>query len=192
MDVEDKKGKNRSFSLASSPTEDFLMISTKATDSGFKRKLISLKKGSEINAAGPFGNFIFDEKNKDVVMIAGGIGITPFRSMIKYVYDNNLKNKVTLIYSVRIPEDLIYAEEFDDINRENIKIIYTVTRPEESEVKWSGNIGRINEKLIKENSRKRSVFYICGPPRMVDDTVLMLKEMEVSIKKIKAERFVGY
>lgn len=189
LDVnDDPEGPSRPFTLASSPTEDILMITTHIRDTPFKRRLDSLDIGIEVNARGPLGRFILQEDADHMVMIAGGIGITPFRSMIRYATDKMLNNKITLLYSnndSRFP----HKDEFDAMisMNKNLKVVYTVTG---IDLEWKGRVGRINEAMIREYCDLDSLFYICGPPGMVDGISKMLKD--IGAKKILTEGFIGY
>jgi len=193
LPVEDPKGNSRPFSLASSPTEDFLMLTTKLSGSVFKNKLASLNKGDTINARGPFGRFVLQDSKKHL-MIAGGIGITPFRSMIKYAIENKIKQSITLFYSNKVPEEIAFRNELDKWQQrnENFKLIHTITRPEESKEQWSGRVGRIDSELIKEHLDIDTIIYVCGPPGMVDAMLELLKEIGVPDERVRAERFAGY
>ncbi len=194
----DSRGNFRDFSLASSPTEKgFIMLSTKISNSPFKQKLNSLKKGDKAKVRGPFGQFVLqNDLTKHAVMLSGGIGITPLRDMIRFATDDSLDVKITLLYSNRIPEEIVYREELDylqKVNR-NLTIIHTITRPEESKQKWEGLVGRIDENMIRKyvDDLENSIFYICGPPTMVDAMLGILKSMKIPEERIKLERFTGY
>src|SRR3989338_4685374 len=102
FDIEDSEN-TRSLSLASSPTEDFLLFSTKISQSAFKQKFNSLKIGDTVKIMGPMGMFVLKEDAKEIVFLGGGIGITPFSDMIKYACDKKLQIKMTLLYSNRTP-----------------------------------------------------------------------------------------
>src|SRR5579872_3669409 len=118
------------FTIASSPLQPFLMITTKTTSqSNLKKKLLTLDVGEKVYASGPQGGFIFDEKNSNYVFLAGGIGITPFHSMILYASAKNLKNKILLIASFSSIEQLIFADELSSIASEhkNIRVVYTIS-----------------------------------------------------------------
>ncbi|MBI2579224.1 MAG: FAD-dependent oxidoreductase [Candidatus Aenigmarchaeota archaeon] len=193
LPVQDPEGPTRSFSLASSPTESFLMLTTKLTGSVFKSKLAQMKKGDTINASGPSGRFVLQDSPKHL-FIAGGIGITPFRSMIKYAVDTELQEKITLLYSNKVPEEIAFFDELDKWQNQNrfLRVVHTITKPEESEEQWNGRVGRIDAALIKEHLDAETIVYVCGPPGMVDAMVAVLKDIGVPEKRIKAERFEGY
>ena len=198
LDVVDERNGVRMFSLSSSPTETgFITISTKLTGSNFKKKLESLKVGEKVDIRGPFGRFLLQEDySKAAVMLTGGIGITPFRNMIKFATDKKLNLKIVLLYSNKLPEEISFKKELDEWQKinPNLKVVYTITRPEESKMKWQGITGRIDAAMIKNNVKymENCIFYVCGPPVMVDAMVTTLKNMDVSDNNIKIERFTGY
>ena len=194
LDVNDPdKGNTRPLSIASSPTENFLLFSTKISNSPFKQKFNSLKIGDKVKLKGPMGIFTLKEDAKEVVFLGGGIGITPFRDMIKYSCDKKLPIKLTLLYSNKNPADICYKDEWPIFEKENknLRVIHTIT---ENATNWSGRTGRINEAMIKEfcNDFNNALFYICGPPGMVDGLSNLLKIMNVPQSNIKIEKFVGY
>ena len=194
LDVDDiEKGNTRPLSIASSPTEDFLLFSTKISQSAFKQKFNSLKIGDAVKIKGPMGIFILKDDAKEVILLGGGIGITPFRDMIKYSTDKKLPMKITLLYSNKTPADIVYKDEWPlfEKHNPNLKIINTIT---ENTTGWNGRTGRINEAMIKEfcSDINNTVFYICGPPGMVDGLSNLLKTMNIPLQNIKIEKFVGY
>ncbi len=192
LPVTDPKGNDRSFSIASSPTEGSIIIATRQTNSIFKKKFESLKKGELVEAKGPYGSFTLDE-SKPAIMLSGGIGITPLRCMMKYATDKKLATKITLFYANRNPEEIAFKKDLDEWQKanKNLKIIYTVSEGNE---KWNGLIGYVDEKMIKANSKisKNTLFYICGPPAMVDAMVNLLKSMKIDDTRIRIEHFTGY
>ncbi|MBI2542544.1 FAD-dependent oxidoreductase [Candidatus Woesearchaeota archaeon] len=192
LDVEDaENGNTRPLSIASSPTEDFLLFSTKISQSFFKQKLDSLKAGDRVKLKGPMGVFVLKEDAKEIVFLGGGIGITPFRSMIKYATDKKLQIKMTLIYSNRAKKDIVYFDDFNEMERQNpnFKMVNTLT---DDTTDWKGKTGRISEAMIKEFSSEKTLFYICGPPGMVDALSNLLKSMNVPQQDIRIEKFAGY
>ena len=192
--VDPENGNTRPLSIASSPTEDFLLFSTKISQSLFKQKIDSLKVGDKIKLKGPMGIFILNENAPEVVLLGGGIGITPFRDMVKYAADKKLPMKSTLLYSNKTPADIVYKDEWPMFEKQNsnFKAVQTIT--DVSYPSWKGKTGRINESMIKEfcNDINNALFYICGPPGMVDGLSNLLKAMNVPQQNIKIEKFVGY
>lgn len=191
--VDEENGSTRPLSIASSPTENFLLFSTKISQSLFKQKFNSLKAGDKVKLKGPMGIFTLKEDAKEVVLLGGGIGITPFRDMIKYCCNKKLPLKLTLLYSNKTPADIVYKEEWAVFEKENpnLKVVHTIT---ESIAEWQGRTGRINEAMIREfcSDINNSLFYICGPPGMVDGLSNLLKTMNVPLQNIKIEKFAGY
>lgn len=194
LDVQDpENGNTRPLSIASSPTEDFLLFSTKISQSLFKQKLNGLQIGDKVKIKGPIGVFILKEDAEEIMFLGGGIGITPFRDMIKYATDKKLPIKLTLLYSNKTPADIVYKDEWPVFERENpnLKVVNTIT---DDATNWDGRNGRINEAMIREfcSDLNNILFYICGPPGMVDGLSNLLKTMNVPQQNVKIEKFVGY
>ena len=193
LDVEDQEN-SRPLSIASSPTEDFLLFSTKISQSAFKQKFNSLEVSETVKLQGPMGVFVLKEDAQQIVFLGGGIGITPFRDMIKYAGDKKLPIKLILLYSNKTPSDIVYKDEWHVFEKENpnLKVINTITQPEGTD--WQERIGRVDEKMIREfcADLNNALFYICGPPGMVDGLSNLLKTMNIPLQNIKIEKFVGY
>src|ERR1051326_8762022 len=132
----DSKGPIRHFTISSSPTEDFIMITTRIRDTPYKKRLSLLEEDTIVKVRGPQGKFVLHEDySKPAVFLSGGIGVTPFRSMIKYATDKQLPIKIVMFDSNRNQENTLFKKEFDEfvnINR-NLKIVYTITEEEEEE-----------------------------------------------------------
>ncbi len=192
----DERGNSRTFSIASSPLEkDYLMITTRIIQSAFKKTLANLTPGVEVKFFGPNGRFVFDEnETKPHIFLAGGIGITPFRSMLVFAAAKNLSTRITLFVSFSKIEEVAFHEKLTGISGDhpNIKTIYTVTHSEGSS--WQGETGRISEELIKEYCPdfSTSLFYISGPPAMVDGMIEIVKNLNVPDDQVRKEKFVGY
>lgn len=196
LPVKDPDGNTRSFTIASSPTEDFLMLSTKNGKSVFKKNLLSLKPGTEVKTSHPAGTFTLDEKSP-AVMIAGGIGITPFRSMIKYALDQKLTTPMTLIYSSSTKKVKTAVKRGFYLNSDE-------NFPFKKELDaWKQNLPNLN--IIYHNSSQNGhltklpaityhlpIYYLAGPPKMVDSFEKMLLEMGVEETNIRYDRFGGY
>jgi ferredoxin-NADP reductase len=191
----DNRGTIRSFSLSSSPTENYLSITTDQGESSFKKKLFSLTVGDTIEARGPGGGFILREEDPGQhIMIAGGIGITPFRSMLTYASDTHLSMPIRVLYSNRMPEEIIFRDYLDELTTKthSIKIIITITRRERSSTVWNGRTGRIDEALIRECSTGRDRYYVCGSVPFVESMVVLLGTMGIGSDRVHYEKFTGY
>jgi len=182
----------RAYSLASSPTEDYLEITLKAMPQGtVSPVLANLEKGTSLEVKGPFGMFKLDEHHTErLVLVAGGTGITPIRSILRtLVNEGKAKGKISLVYGARAPEEVIYKEEFEIIHKEhdNVGIYFTVAEGEN----WPWHKGFLSAKFIAEcvPDHKQATYYLCGPPKMVEVLLHDLSESGVDPKKIHVERW---
>lgn len=194
----DGRGDKRPFTIASSPFEkEHIMIVTRVIQSAFKKRLSELSVGEKIKFYGPMGGFVlYEEEQNEQVFLAGGIGITPFLSMISYVDGKKLPLKIVLFVSFSTVEDVIFKEQLESTAKrsENVKVVYTITKPEESKLPWSGETGRISEALIKKHvtSPLEQLYYIVGPPQMVSAMEELVSTMGVPSQQILIENFTGY
>jgi glycine betaine catabolism B len=202
----DPKGPIRHFTISSSPTEDFIMFTTRIRDSPYKKRLSTLEIGTKVKVRGPEGQFVLHKDySKPAVFLSGGIGVTPFRSMIKYATDKQLPLKIVMFNSNKSPNDVLFKEELDTwttINK-HLKIIYTISEDKNDDDQsvtrnyWKGEYGRIDKamilKYLEKTFLKNSIFYICGPPGMVKAMQsLMKEEIKISEGQIRVEEFTGY
>jgi ferredoxin-NADP reductase len=193
----DAGGSTRSLSIASPPYEKDLVVAMRMRDSGFKRAAIALPIGSPFLLEGPYGNLIL---HKDIarpaVFLAGGIGITPFRSMIRHATEVGSAHRIFLFYSIRRAEEAPFLRELREINEldSHFKFIPTITHPGEVPRQWEGELGHINEQMLTKwlPDYQVPVFYVAGPPGMVAAMRHMLSEVGVSDDDIRAEEFAGY
>jgi ferredoxin-NADP reductase/nitrite reductase/ring-hydroxylating ferredoxin subunit len=205
----DPEGPVRHFSLASSPTEEEIIISTRIRDTPYKKRLSSLEIGSKAKVTKPLGKFVLhDDYSKPAVLLSGGIGVTPFRSMIKYATDKQLPIRIVMFDSNRNIQNILYKEEFDEcLNKNtNLKIVYTITEKEDDNQpssatgvnkEWKGERGRIDkamlERHLNDNEIKNSIYYICGPAGMLNAIKELLQNsLQISMDQIRTEEFTGY
>ena len=176
----DSRGVSRYFTIAASPTEKNLMITTRIGKSVFKQKLGSLPIGSRVEMRGPFGTFVLNKDTRPRVFLAGGIGITPARSMMIYANDKKLNIPITLIVSFSRKEDIIFHDDLAGSENKNLKAIFLTER--------------INEETIKKHvgNLRSSIFYITGPTSFVEAMEKLIKSLEVAEENIKTEDFPGY
>jgi len=196
----DSRGNRRYFTLASSPTEKNLRLGIKfPTDaSTFKQSMLAMDKNSSIVAAQLAGDFTLPrDRRQKIVMIAGGIGITPFRSMIKYLIDTQPRERreVVLFYANRTVEDIVYRDVFDTAwQLLGIKTIYTLTDKTRVPKYWNGAVGHITAEMIKKEAPDYAtrLFYLSGPNAMVTSFEETLVRMGVSERQIKKDFFPGF
>ena len=195
--VDDPWGAVRSFSLSSSPTEsDRISVTCKITDTPFKQALSRLRPGDTAEVYGPLGLFLLD-RARPSVFLAGGIGISPFRGMMRYSADSGNRHERRLLYSARVPEELVFREELDGLAKvfPHLRTEYTVTRPAESQMPWEGRVGRIDAGWIRQTaaSLDRPKYYVVGLPEMVSTTVSILQAaLNVPEDDIDYEVFRGF
>lgn len=200
LNYPDERGTTRHFTISSSPTEgQNLRLTTRVRqESGYKKTLDEMNIGDIVEGEGPNGTFILDESNKNPqVFLAGGIGITPFRSIIKYATDKNLGIPMHLIYSNSTVEQITFRKDLEDLAKANpafLKIYMTVSKPEESKEAWSGIVGRIDEPLVRKvtGALVKPTYWLCGPPPMVDALEQTLSTMKIPGDQIRSEKFTGY
>jgi len=141
---------------------------------------------------GPMGKFTYTEDmGKKVTFLGAGSGLAPLRCILKYCFDKNLDNDLTLMFSNKTTRDIISEKELDDLSEkhDNFKLVYTLTR--EDPEGWKGLKRRIDVDMVKEcvPNYKENIFYICGAPAFVKSMKMMLLDMEVEKGKIKVEVF---
>lgn len=189
---QDVRGPKRHFSITNSPNHnETLTMTTRLRDSAFKKTLQEMPIGGEIEIHHIGGKFTLPEDiNKNYVFIAGGIGITPFMSMLRYIKDNHMDYKITLIYSNRDKESTPFFEELSAIDNPNLRIIFTMTE----DPNWTGEKRRVDASFIKEYLSKPNsyIYYMAGPPPMVEAVTQELKQAGVQGQNIITENFTGY
>ncbi|HPS65120.1 MAG TPA: FAD-dependent oxidoreductase [Ignavibacteria bacterium] len=193
----DDEGSIRSFSLVSAPYEDKISFATRMRDTAFKRVMNKMPLNSEINVDEPFGNLLLPRSaHSQLVFITGGIGITPFYSMIKEVVKMQLSYEILLFYSNRQPKDAAFLKELLTIEKDNnnISVIYTFTDETILKTDWKGEKGFINKTMLRKYIPDFSLpkYYTAGPPQMVKAMKELLVEMGVSVVNIIDEDFPGY
>jgi NAD(P)H-flavin reductase len=163
----------RAFSIASTPEEEELIFVAKLVRNGRASAWIEKKlmKGSEVKMKGPFGNFLLDEtSDRELLFIATSTGIAPFRSQILAALKANSERRIDLIYGVRSEEDVFWAKEFEDVQKNNPHFFLhiTLSAPSSSWKGYSGRVQGVVPHIIKDFSRK--TLYACGSPEMTKDT----------------------
>ena len=193
----DSEGNVRSFSIASAPHEETLMAATRMRDTAFKRVLRAMPFGTAVKIEGPSGDLILqDDIARSAVFLAGGIGITPFRSIVHWAAKEKLPNCIVLFYSNRRPEDAPFLAELQSLEKDNPKyrLIASMTEIEKSHRAWSGETGLINQEMLGRHLKGAAspIYYIAGPPAMVKGLHEMLNQAGMKDDDIRAEEFAGY
>jgi ferredoxin-NADP reductase len=183
--------------MASTPAEEGLLFGTKDSDSAFKKTLREMPLGGEITLEEPKGVLALPEDtDQPLALLAGGIGITPFRAMIRQALDEGTGHRITLFYSNRKPEEALFLEELQEweSGAETLEIVATMTRMHLSDRPWDGPTGRLNPDLIQTRlaAWKEALFILSGPPPMVDAMAAVLSELGVDPARIRPEKFAGY
>ena len=191
LSVSDSQTETRIFSISSSPSENFVMLTYKIGITPYKQSLQNLRSGDFVRSSHPAGTVVIDDSSP-ACLLSGGIGIAPHRSMIKWAVDRNLNLPITLIYS-NSDSDFIFKKELDLWQKQSaswrtkLNIHYVVT----------GKDGRLTpDKLQKTLNPKYlildTIYYLAGPPTMVDEFENILIKLGVDSTNIRTDRFDGY
>jgi len=193
----DARGGSRPFSISSSPTEaGRLQFTTRLSGSPFKARLALLHVGDHVKLRAPLGRFMFDESLPGpAVLLAGGIGITALRSMVRYAADRGLKKDVFLVACAREPADMLFRWELEPLEAKHrhVHVMYKATRPPPGST-WKGPTGRITEEDIRSLTPewKAAHYYFCGGSAFVESIRAMLVVLEVATHQQHFEKFTGY
>jgi ferredoxin-NADP reductase len=189
----DDEGDMRSFSLAGAPHEEGLRIATRIRDTAFKRTLKGMAPGTEVSIKGPFGSFTLHENTeRPAAFLAGGIGITPFRSITLDALERKLPHSIYLFYSNRTPADAPFLDELKGLDAANGTFTLVATMTDSSD--WEGEKGYIDAAMLGRHlpEGKSPIYYLAGPDGMVTAMRTMLNSEGVSNDDIRVEQFAGY
>ena len=186
----------RTFSLVSAPFENTLVVATRMRDSAFKRALKALPVGARMKLEGPFGDLTLGDAARPAVFIAGGIGITPFMSMLRQAGQDRSPHRLFLVYSNRRPEDSAFLAELQGLERQNnnFRLLATMTDMNKSARKWDGETGLVDAHLLQRfvGDLAAPIYYVVGPPAMVGAMQETLKQGGIAAGNIRTEEFYGY
>ena len=194
----DSRGARRFFSLASSPTEEKIMIAARfpAPASRFKEALLASAPGSLLTTGELAGDFTLPHNpRKPLAFIAGGIGITPFRSMLKYLSDRGEKRDVVLLFSSSREDQVVFQDVLEEAAQKvGLKVTITLTDMENIRAGWTGKSGLIDAAMIREvvPDASRRLFFVSGPPGMVNSARSALRAAGVHRRSIRTDYFPGY
>jgi len=192
---EDERGLRRHISVVTSPNErGVLGLCTRLRDTAFKKTLAELPVGAEVDVEHPKGDFTLpEEMDRPYVFVAGGIGITVFRCMLRYISEEKLQHRVTLLYSNRDRESAAFLDELAELDRENdnIRVVLTMT----DDPAWDGERRRMDEQFLRDHlgdDVDSYTYLVAGPPPMTEGMVETLKAAGVAEDHIRPDRFSGY
>jgi ferredoxin-NADP reductase len=191
---EDEKGLRRHISVVTSPTErGVLGLCTRLRDTAFKKTLAELQAGDEVEVEEPKGDFVLpQDTSRPYVFVAGGIGITVFRSMLRYIADTGEPYRVTLVYSNRDRESTPFLDELQELERtlSGFRLVLTMTQDEG----WEGESRYIGADLLRDHlgDLAEPTYLIAGPPPMVESVVEALAAAGVPEEQVLPDRFSGY
>ncbi len=193
----DSEGNVRTFSIASAPFEDQLMFATRMRDTAFKRSLKRVPLGTPVKMEPAAGSFTLHKNSaKPAVFLTGGIGITPFFSIVKQADHDRLPHNLYLFYSNRRPEDAPFLEILQKLEMTNphFRFVATMTEMSRSKQKWEGETGLIEKAMLSRylGDLKGPIYYIAGPPAMVTAMMKLLVASSIDEDDIRTEGFVGY
>lgn len=189
----DERGTSRFFTLSASPTEDHLAITTKFANpsSSFKTALKNLKTGQEVTISHPEGDFTLPrDEQQPLVFVAGGIGVTPYRSMLKFLQDSGASRNIHLIYAAKEPAQIAFKDLFDGLDW--LKTTYVIDSPPKG---WAGETGQLDGQRIKELGGgwdDGKLIYLSGPEPMIEAFEKQLLELGVPKKQLMTDFFPNY
>jgi ferredoxin-NADP reductase len=191
---DDEKGLRRHISLVTSPTEHGVVgLATRLRDTAFKRTLAELEVGDEVQVEEPKGSFLLPEDTDvEYVFVAGGIGITVFRSMLRYIADSGEPYRVTLVYSNRDRSSTPFLDELAELEQRipGLRVVLTMTDDEA----WEGERRRVDPAMLADvlGGLDGRTFLVAGPPAMAEGVADSLREAGVPEERVRADRFSGY
>src|SRR5262249_2893967 len=193
----DAEGNIRTFSIASSPQEQQLMFATRMRDTAFKRVLRNMHLDSEVQIDGPMGSFtLHNNVAKPAVFLAGGIGVTPFSSIIRQAAAERLRHKLYLFYSNRRPEDAAFMKDLQALENQNpnFSLVPTMTGMDKSHDAWEGETGLIDRAMLARHLPELNgpIYYVAGTPAMVTAMRDMLVSAGVDSDDVRREECGGY
>ncbi len=191
----DGKPVRRGYTVASSPTQhDYVELTVKHEEGGVVSGYLHdhVKEGDQLECSGPSGSFIFTGREcKCILLIGGGVGITPLMSVLRYLTDRSWPGDIYLLYGIHSPQDFIFQEELDYLQRRhpNLRVVVTASHPEGTD--WKGPTGRISKELIAQSVPDLASRYVhlCGPVSLMEAVKKALIELGVPAERIKAEAF---
>jgi ferredoxin-NADP reductase len=193
----DSEGNTRTFSIASAPFENQLVFATRMRDTAFKRSLKNIALGTAVKMDSAMGSFTLHKNAaKPAVFLAGGIGITPFFSIVRQADHDHALHKLHLFCSNRRPEDTPFLDTLKGLEKTNpnFKLVCTMTDMAKSTKEWKGETGLLDKGMLSRHltTLQGPIYYIAGPPAMVAGVRKVLVAANVDEDDIRTEDFAGY
>lgn len=190
----DGKDDTRHFSFSSSPTEKgYIEFTKRITVHEYSQALAAMKPGDRAHLRGPFGSFKLPGQQRKLAFLSGGIGITPLRSMLRFIADTQQQWDIVLLYGNASIEEIVFREELDSIGSASpgLRIVHVVSNPPPD---WAGKAGLINRDVVTGTISDMSerLYYISGPPKMVASLEEQLQSLNIPREQIKRDSFTGY
>jgi ferredoxin-NADP reductase len=192
----DPRGPNRHFTISSSPTEKGIVrFTTRMRGSGFKETLRNAPLGYELSIGVPAGRFVMPEESqtRHHVFMAGGIGVTPFRSILRHAADTKKPVHALIFCFNHSSADIVFRQELEEIVRQmpNLSVVHVLSEPEPG---WRGEQGKLDEALLRKYvpNPEQPLYWISGPPLMVQAYKDLLLKVGVTDKSVRTDSFTGY
>jgi ferredoxin-NADP reductase len=190
-------GLTHTFSIASSPFEKELVVTTRMRNTVFKQALFILPVGAKVRIEGPMGSFNLHKNTaRPAVFLAGGIGIAPFLSMLSFATGEKLRHPIVLFYANRYLEDAAFIDALWQLEGANprFRFVPTLTRTDKNYRGWKGETGHVTSEMLvsRVGIVRGPIYYIAGPPTMVAAARRTLSEVGVDEDDIRTEEFAGY
>lgn len=190
----DNKELMHPFSISSSPTDqDFIEFTKKLTQSEYSTRLRAMKPGDWTRIDAPYGKFTCECELEKILFLAGGIGITPFLSIIKYCTDKQLPTNMLLLYGVKNENEIVFRKELEDMQQrnKNLRVVHVVFEPAPT---WIGKKGVITADLVKAEAPdyRDRIFYACGPPGMITAMQKLVAVLGIPETQLKLEVLAGH
>jgi ferredoxin-NADP reductase len=195
VDVILSGGEAHAFSLVSAPFEEELIVATRLRDTAYKRALAALAVGEPVAIDGPFGSLtLHKDASRAAILVAGGIGVTPFMSILRQAARERSPRDVVLLYSNRTPADAAFLDELAELARDHPRIRVVATMTEAQGSPWRGETRFVGPVLLREVAEglAHPVWYVAGPPAMVRATRAALESAGVDDEDLRVEEFTGY
>jgi len=193
----DAEGNTRGFSISSAPFEPSIMVTTRLRDTAFKRVLQTVPLDTTVKIEGPFGDLrLHHNLARPAVVLSGGIGITPFRSILLQAAHEHQSRRIVFFYGNRRPEDAPFLAEMRALARADPEFTFipTMSEMEKSKLPWDGERGYIDQPMLAKylSGITAAIYYLTGPPGMVKALRTILTATGVDDDDIRTEEFTGY